>query len=302
MKKKNLAALIVSLLIILLITAPLFFVIYSLSDEISISYAILKQRLDSGDLFNMGCDTADNLLCTVSDHVKRFMRDPQIENQVNYIINQLNTRASTRISGFIFSIPTIVVNFFIMIFVVFYLFRDGGEIILKIRGILPIGESHQGKLFKKFNDVTFAVVYGNIFVALIQGILGGLGFFLFGINSPILGGILIAFAALIPYVGTVIIWLPVALLFISKGYIQGVNSYIINGILFLVYGLFISSIDNILKPKIIGDRAKVHPILVLLGVLGGLKMFGFIGIIIGPVVLALFTTFIKLYRKEPNLK
>ena len=105
--------------------------------------------------------------------------------------------------------------------------------------------------------------------------------------------------ALIPYFGTAIIWLPAALNFIFIGYLQNDNSSTIRGIVLIIYGIFvISSIDNILKPKMIGAKAKVHPILVLLGVLGGLSLFGFIGLILGPIMLALLMTFVDIYEEE----
>ena len=114
---------------------------------------------------------------------------------------------------------------------------------------------------------------------------------------------LMAFAALIPFVGTPIIWLPAALYRFSNGLASGNNWKITSGIILFLYGaLIISTIDNFLKPKIIGDKAEVHPILVLLGVLGGLKLFGIIGIIIGPVILAVFKMVVEIYEEERGLK
>jgi len=147
--------------------------------------------------------------------------------------------------------------------------------------------------------VTFAVFYGNIFVAIIQGILGGVGFFVLGVESPVLWGFVMILFALIPYFGTAIIWLPAALNLLFKGYLENDASYTARGIILIVYGiLVISSIDNILKPRLIGSKAQVHPVLVLLGVLGGLSLFGFIGLILGPVMLALLMTFVDIYEEE----
>ena len=106
------------------------------------------------------------------------------------------------------------------------------------------------------------------------------------------------FFSLIPFIGSSIIWFPAALLLIFNGYIQLDNVIIIKGVLLILWGMFIVGlIDNLLKPKIIGSKARIHPVLVLIGVLGGLKVFGIIGIIIGPIILALLTTFIKIYEE-----
>ena len=167
--------------------------------------------------------------------------------------------------------------------------------------VLPIKPAHQEILVKSFKDVTYAVIYGHVIIALIQGTLGTIGFVILGVPSPIFLGSIMTITALIPYLGTAIIWLPTAIFMITSGLIQHSNSMVIRGIILLSFGaLVISTIDNILRPKIIGSKADVHPLLVLFGVLGGLSMFGFIGIIIGPVILAACIVMIKLYltRKE----
>jgi predicted PurR-regulated permease PerM len=124
---------------------------------------------------------------------------------------------------------------------------------------------------------------------------------IFGVSSPLIWGIVMAFAALVPFIGTGVIWLPPALIKLVNGIANNNTGQIIGGILFILYGIIIiSSLDNILRPKIIGNKAKVHPVLILVGVLGGLYMLGFIGIIVGPMILALFSTFIQAYEKDKN--
>jgi predicted PurR-regulated permease PerM len=143
--------------------------------------------------------------------------------------------------------------------------------------------------------------YGNITIAIMQGILGAIGFMIFGVPSPILWGFVMVLFALIPYFGTAVVWLPAALNLIFSGYLQNNSSLTTRGIFLIVYGvLVISSIDNILKPKLIGAKANVHPILVLIGVLGGLSLFGFVGLFLGPMMLALLMTFIDIYEEEKD--
>ncbi len=143
------------------------------------------------------------------------------------------------------------------------------------------------------------LIYGYVVVALIQGLLGAFGFFIFGIHSPIFWGIVMTITALIPFIGTAIVWLPFALIKLFNGILANNTNEIIGGILFILYGtIIISGIDNVLRPKIIGDKAKVHPILILVGVLGGLSLFGFIGVVIGPLILALFVAFLTAYEEN----
>ena len=164
---------------------------------------------------------------------------------------------------------------------------------------MPLKAKNRNQVIKKLNDMSFAVIYGSLIIAILQGILGGIGFLILGLPSPLLWGIAMIFASLIPYIGSSIIWFPTALFLLFDGYLNLDTTLIIKGILLLIYGIFvIGTIDNILKPKIIGSRGGLHPILVLLGVVGGLKFLGFIGIIICTIILAMLVTFIKIYEEE----
>ena len=192
-----------------------------------------------------------------------------------------------------------MLDMFIVLFVMFFLFRDGKIFIDKIERIMPLKDEYRKHVFKKLNDMAYAVIYGSIIIAIIQGTLGGLGFLAFGLPSPILWGIVMMFASLIPYVGSSIIWFPASLILIFNGYLNSETNLIIKGIFFILYGIFVvGTIDNILKPKLIGDKAGIHPVLVMLGVVGGLSFFGFIGVIIGPIILAMLVTFIEIYEEE----
>ena len=194
-----------------------------------------------------------------------------------------------------------MLDMFIVLFVMFFLFRDGKIFIDKIERIMPLKSKYRKHVFKKLNDMAYAVIYGSIIIAIIQGALGGIGFLMFGLPSPILWGIVMMFASLIPYVGSSLIWLPASLILIFSGYVNSDSTLMVKGILFILYGVFIiGTIDNILKPKIIGDKGGLHPVLVLLGVVGGLNLLGFIGVIIGPIVLAMLVTFIGIYEEEKS--
>ena len=147
-------------------------------------------------------------------------------------------------------------------------------------------------IFKQFNNLTYATVYGQFIVALIQGAVATVAYFLFGVGSPITWGLLTTFFALIPFLGTPIVWVPISLNLL-------ISAEIARGIGLLLVGIFIiSTIDNLLKPRLIGKRASLHPVLVLIGVVGGLITMGLIGIIIGPLIISLLISFVEVYHKE----
>ncbi len=301
-KKNTVSAFTASILVILVITIPLILFLNAISKEAYVSYIIVKQKVLQGDLFGVDCGVKENPLCSVSDFFKEVISDPQNRFYIEDTIQRTTSYIIDNASTFLFSLPVLLLNLFIIIFLMFYLFKDGKNMFEKIKSLLPFKHTHQGIIFKQFSDVLYAVVYGQLLIALIQGTLGGIGFFVLGIPSPILWGVAMAFFALIPFVGPPIIWMPVALLQILSGLSQADNSLITKGILLALYGAFIiGTIDNFLRPKIIGERARIHPILVLLGVVGGLKLFGFIGLIIGPIILAIFMTLVRIYEEEKLL-
>jgi len=128
---------------------------------------------------------------------------------------------------------------------------------------------------------------------------GTLGLYIFGIKSPLVWGIIMVIACMIPFVGAPVVWFPLGVFKVIIGLNSGNNYETIMGIGLLAYGfIIVSSIDNLIRPKIIGDRARIHPTIILLGILGGLAIFGFIGIVVGPLILSLFLTFAEIYKTE----
>ncbi|MBW2977091.1 AI-2E family transporter [Candidatus Woesearchaeota archaeon] len=295
---KNISSLIASVIVILVITLPLFFMLNTISQEAYTTYLLSKQKL-SGGQFLETCEPADKLVCKTVNFLADKANDPQVRYYIDTTIRGATTRITNSISGILFSIPVFFLEVFIVIFVMFFLFRDGEILVEKIERILPLKAAYRRHVFKRVNEMSYAVIYGSILVAIIQGALGGLGFLIFGLPSPLLWGIIMIFASLLPYLGSSIVWFPAALMLIFNGYINLETNLIIKGVLLIIYGVFIIGLaDNLLKPKIIGDKGGLHPVLVLLGVVGGLSFFGFIGIIIGPIILAMLVTFIKIYEEE----
>ena len=295
---KNVSALITSIIVIVIITLPLFFILNTISKEAYTTYLLSKQTLASGQ-FLASCEPVDKPVCKFINYFADKANDPKTRYYFDTTIKNATAKITEGISNILFTIPIFLLDMFIALFVMFFFFRDGEILVDKIGRILPLKNKYRKHVFKKLNDMAYAVIYGSIIIAIIQGTLGGLGFLIFGLSSPLLWGVVMIFAALIPYVGSSIIWFPAALMLIINGYFNLETNSIIKGILLMLYGvLIIGTIDNILKPKLIGDKGGLHPVLVLLGVVGGLKFFGFIGIIVGPIMLSMLVAFIKIYEEE----
>ncbi len=184
------------------------------------------------------------------------------------------------------------INFIIVLVTLFFLLRDGAEFTARLRRLLPMDREHQERLFQNIVNAVTAVVHGCLLVAMIQGLLAGVAFWLTGVPYSALWGVVTAFAALVPVGGTSLVTIPATLYL----FLQGDN---IKGIILLVWCMgVVMTIDNVLKPIFIGSRMRMSTIFLLFGILGGLAVFGALGLILGPVLFALLAALIDLYDQE----
>ena len=175
-----------------------------------------------------------------------------------------------------------VVNLFVMLYLLFFLLRDGRALSAQAARALPLKLQHSRRLLDQFATVVRATVKGNVVMALVQGTLGGLAFWVLGISGPLLWGALMALLSLLPAIGAALVWGPVALYLLSTGSIWSAVGLAVWGV--LVIGL----VDNVLRPILVGKETQLPDYLVLLATLGGLSVFGLNGFVIGPVIAALF--------------
>jgi predicted PurR-regulated permease PerM/CRP-like cAMP-binding protein len=176
----------------------------------------------------------------------------------------------------------LVVSFFVMLYLLFFLLRDGDALARRSRDAVPLDTGEQNALFRRFALVIRAIVKGSIVVALAQGALGGPIFWLLGIQGSLLWGAVMAVLALVPVVGAGLIWVPASLYLLVTGSIW-------QGIVLIVFGaLVISMVDNVLRPILVGGETKIPDYLVLIATLGGIIIFGFNGLLIGPVIASMF--------------
>ena len=175
-----------------------------------------------------------------------------------------------------------VISFFIMLYLLFFLLRDGSALARRIKNAIPLDTDIKRNLSSKFTTVIRATVKGNIVVAMLQGALGGLIFWFLGIHAPVLWGTLMAFLSLLPAVGAALVWLPVAVYFLVTGAIW-------QGVVLIAYGvLVIGLVDNVLRPILVGKDTKMPDYVVLVSTIGGMSIFGLNGFVIGPLIAAMF--------------
>lgn len=223
--------------------------------------------------------------------------DPETRDTLVQSILPIAQSAISRMGTLIIQqLPAALIGVFVMLYIMYYAFVDGHKFIDIIRDILPMQEAHRDLMFHEIGNVIRAVMFGQVLTSLIQAVLAGIGYAVFGVPNAILWSVVTFVLALLPVIGPPLVWAPWGLVLIAQGdTFAGVGLIIYSAIM-------VSSIDNIIRPKLIGDRAHIHPTVVLLGVLGGVVVFGFAGIIMGPLVLSVFVTILNVYRKEFAIK
>jgi predicted PurR-regulated permease PerM len=280
--RKNLSALITLLAIILIVIIPVILIAASLVREGASVYQLINSgKLSLGVYFEQ---IMNALPPVVHDTLTRFGIGDIISLREK--LSEVAVQASRFLAGQAVNVGQNTFQFLIglgiMLYLLFFLLRDGAHLVRISRNVIPLSEEHQHLLVHKFATVVRATVKGNIAVAATQGALGGFIFWLLGIQGALLWGVIMAFLSLLPAVGAALIWAPVAVYFLVTG-------EIFHGTALALYGvLVIGLVDNLLRPILVGKDTKMPDFLVLISTLGGLTVFGLNGFVIGPLFAALF--------------
>jgi predicted PurR-regulated permease PerM len=212
---------------------------------------------------------------------------------------RIATFLASRLAGLVRNLFNFLVDLFIVIFALFFMFRDGDEIVRGAGHLLPFDEGIQEEMLRESRDLIFASVAVALVIAVLQGVLGGLAFTVGGISSPIFWAVLIAFFSLVPVVGSALIWVPGALFLAFSGHWGRALVVVV------ICGGVAGVADNIVRPLLLRNRTHLNELLLFLGVLGGLQVFGLLGLVIGPTIVAaamgVFRVYVEHRDKEAAL-
>ena len=289
-KSGTLTSLLLCILVLLLIVIPAGFLVKVLVQQSYVLYLLVKQKLAIGLFQNCG-----NTFCGL---VRNLSKNDVVVSHIDEIIKFITEWIIAAGSNFLINLPKFLLNLFVIFLTMFYFMKDGENLLKKLKIYLNSDKKY-GFVINRINEILKGVVYGYLFVALVQGAFGALGFYLFGISSPLFWGVVMAFLSLIPILGTGIVWVPASIILLLEGIFQDSTSMIIKAIGLFIYSLiFVGSIDNFLRPKLIGEKAKVHTAIIMIGMFGGVIVLGPLGVIIGPLVLSITMELINLYLGE----
>ena len=215
----------------------------------------------------------------------------EIVSVIYSFMTKITNSMMNMLSGFIFNFPTLFLHFLILVFTFFFVLRDGDRLVLYIQSILPFSKDIEAKLFKSSKDITLSVIYGQVILGILQGLLVGIAFFIFGVPNALLFTLLACLAGVFPIIGTTIVWLPIAIYMMVSGGIFPALGVI-------VFGILSSILENIIKPIFISKRTSLHSAIILIGMVGGLFLFGILGVILGPLILAYLLIVLEIYRDK----
>jgi len=283
----------------LIILIPFILLTFGIAQQGVYFYNSLSDNIEKGALLGYSCTSVDSKVCLLLNQAEKFSLEQLSKFGFDKQIQKFLPILEEKITHFILSIPLIIAKIFITLVITFFILKDWENILKKIVDFLPMRKKTIKRLTNEFENITHTVIYAQLFIALVQGLVATLGFYLLGVPFPLILGVITAFFALIPAIGTAIIWLPASLYLILMGYFSQDYWILSKGIILFFYGLFIiSTIDNILLAKIVHSKAKVNQIIIIIGVIGGASMFGVVGIFLGPILLPLLLTYLETFKER----
>jgi len=238
------------------------------------------------------CPTdGSSAVCEVVSYSEDLLGKNYFTDKGQEILEKISLFVFEGLQGIISRAVSVIVFIFIMGFSIFYFLENGENIVNQAVDIIPLQARYKTKILYRLKDTIDAVVGGNFVTSLLQGLFGGVIFFLLGIPSALFWGLLMAILAFIPIVGPTFIWAPTVLVL----FIEGATT---KALILLVYSvLILGTIEHFVKPKLIGKKIQLSTFAIFLGVIGGLSLFGILGLFFGPIIVALLVTSIEIYRE-----
>lgn len=289
--RSNLSAAICVVTFIIIVIGPTSLLVTALTKESFSTYNFIREQVQSGALAKLFNPDHYPWLRDSFNYISQYVDLNTIDIK-SYLADQVKAVSLWVYEGgrdLLASVSLVLLNFFFVLLMFYFLIRDSKAIMKEIGKFSPISSSHEAVLTQKFTDVSQAIFRGTFLTALVQGAVLGIGFALLNLPSPLFWSFVTAFFALIPLLGTAFVWLPAGIILLVSG------AYI-KGILLLLWGaLLVSTVDNLIRPYLMHGKTKLPTIIIFFAVLGGLQVFGAMGIIIAPMITVFLLTLLEMY-------
>jgi len=279
-KEKNISAALVSLAAVIIIFVPIWFILPIISTQ-------LFQLFTSAQ----GIDVYGFLKALFPKATDQFITQISLSIQ-NGATKTLGSLFESVVQNSFNNLPEILLHLFVIGTVFFFGLRDGDKLSEFISSISPLNKTQEALMVKQFKGITDSVIYGNIIVGIIQGLFAGLGFLIFGVPHVALLTIVAIIFGVIPVLGPIMVWAPLAVYLLANGKIAVAIGFIIYN------AILVSGFENLLRPYIVSMKTNVPTSIIFLGMIGGSLIFGIVGLLIGPLVLAYLLELLRAYRNK----
>jgi predicted PurR-regulated permease PerM len=280
-KSKNLSAALIIVVLFLIIFIPLWFLTPILIEQ---SFKIIQATIQV------------DFITPLKNLFPNFFSSAQLNAQISSTLGTFTTKIADSITdsltNILLNFPTISLQILVVLFTFFFVLRDQQGFSDYIKSLLPFSKEVENRLFQYSSDITRSVLYGQVIIGIVQGVIAGIGFIIFGVPNAIFLALIATLAGIFPIIGTAIIWVPVAIYMLLAG--DNVAGW---GV--AIFGILSSTIDNFLRPIFVSRMTKLHSAVVLISMIGGLFLFGILGFILGPLIIAYLLIILELYRKKP---
>jgi len=294
---KAISSLISLILVAAVILAPLYLVFFLAANEASGAYSLVSEKINAlsqKDISLIPSLLQKGFLENITSRISEFapISTNDIISGIKDLVGKISSVLLGQTTNILKNLSLFLVHMVVFLLSMFYLLKDGDRLLRYVKGILPLSEDYTKALFKKLSGLSYGIIYGVFGAAIVQGLLVGLGLAIVGIDNSAFWGAVAALFSPLPYIGTAIIWVPVVIAL-------AVGGKWVAAIFLLIWGAaLVSTADNLVKPYIIGSSNALHPLAVLLVLLGGAFGFGIKGLIFGPFVLTLTLSFLHIYQLE----
>ncbi|GBQ41329.1 hypothetical protein AA11237_2666 [Acidocella aminolytica 101 = DSM 11237] len=275
LRSSNLAAAVTVLAAIIIVAAPSALVVNRLLHGAVSGAAYIQSELSGGKL-----------------QLPSFLAKLEQQVDVSGLFNQLVTTLSNTGASFLRGSLRQAIEIILTFYILFYFLRDRKAASQAARGLLPLNEAETNQLFERITGTIYAIVYGTIMVAILQGVLAGLMFWALGLSAPLFWGVVMSLLAIVPVLGTFVIWIPEAAYLAWEG-------HEVKAVILALWGaLVVGEIDNVVRPILVGNRLKLHTVPVFIAIIGGVLLFGTPGFILGPMAVTITLFLLSIARRR----
>ncbi len=292
LKNTTVAAGISTLLTIALIVVPLALMLFAVAAEGNVLIGKARAVVDSGALQQWSPDAKSGVVADALRWVGRYVDVSQVnlQDMARQGLGRAGEFLASNAVGYVRNLAKSFMQISLALVTLFFLLKDGSRLLPAVKAFIPLSEEQTDTVLSRTVETMYATFYGVVLVAMLQGTLGGLAFWMLGLPSPLLWGVVMTLLCIIPLAGAPIVWVPAAIILALQG------AYVKAIILALIGWLVVGTVDNITRPFIIGGRTSLHPLAVFFAILGGLLAMGGVGVFLGPVLLSVTLTLLDILR------